>query len=493
MEALDGTSRQRDLLSLINREEVDRITTTRPYTSTMAATSVVSPTPMFIFQNGPPPPYSGWSGPPAHSPSGLMSPPESRRTSDNKTEPPPPIQTAPPSRQSLPSIHEALSSNGPKPNPYTSPISASLPASHQQLPYSQSQAPSVPRTYSTEHTSYQPQIAPSQQRQPSPPQPVQFHPHTFTRTGSKPTTFPESRHGSLTTLQTAPGPPPNPYAAPRYEPSRYEQAYRGPEPTNGCTHHQPPSQQASYQYGPSPGHILPTRPPGSSYHQPRYQQRDGREPVGNWKLREGHKTEPPEFSRGLKRHLDVWDFENNLAQINTSSRVLMDWSHHYNAIAQEQQRGLNVIPDRMPTLGNCKEMVEHGEMIMTSLARMKDMIAQQEIHMMDQRMREQGGKGGEYDDVMTMYGDNMDKHGFGGSEGKKQRRGRAAPPGRCHSCNRAETPEWRRGPDGARTLCNACGLHYAKLTRKQTMKQSQGSNGSSLRPKSMDDPSPRPI
>ena len=40
----------------------------------------------------------------------------------------------------------------------------------------------------------------------------------------------------------------------------------------------------------------------------------------------------------------------------------------------------------------------------------------------------------------------------------KKRRGRAAPPGRCQSCNRAETPEWRRGPDGARTLCNACGL-----------------------------------
>ena len=43
---------------------------------------------------------------------------------------------------------------------------------------------------------------------------------------------------------------------------------------------------------------------------------------------------------------------------------------------------------------------------------------------------------------------------------------KATPPGRCHRCNRAETPEWRRGPDGARTLCNACGLHYAKLTRK---------------------------
>jgi hypothetical protein len=31
-------------------------------------------------------------------------------------------------------------------------------------------------------------------------------------------------------------------------------------------------------------------------------------------------------------------------------------------------------------------------------------------------------------------------------------------PGKCHSCNIRETPEWRRGPDGARTLCNACGL-----------------------------------
>ncbi|KAG1196861.1 hypothetical protein G6F70_007105 [Rhizopus microsporus] len=37
---------------------------------------------------------------------------------------------------------------------------------------------------------------------------------------------------------------------------------------------------------------------------------------------------------------------------------------------------------------------------------------------------------------------------------------------KCHSCGTTETPEWRRGPDGARTLCNACGLHYAKLVRK---------------------------
>lgn len=39
---------------------------------------------------------------------------------------------------------------------------------------------------------------------------------------------------------------------------------------------------------------------------------------------------------------------------------------------------------------------------------------------------------------------------------------------RCHSCNRGVSGgEWRRGPDGAGTLCNACGLHYAKLERKR--------------------------
>lgn len=57
--------------------------------------------------------------------------------------------------------------------------------------------------------------------------------------------------------------------------------------------------------------------------------------------------------------------------------------------------------------------------------------------------------------------------GGGGGKNKYRKRSRATPPGKCHSCNIRETPEWRRGPDGARTLCNACGLHYAKLVRKR--------------------------
>ncbi|KAJ1992191.1 hypothetical protein H4R33_001117 [Dimargaris cristalligena] len=50
---------------------------------------------------------------------------------------------------------------------------------------------------------------------------------------------------------------------------------------------------------------------------------------------------------------------------------------------------------------------------------------------------------------------------------KRNRKTNAAAPGKCHSCSISVTPEWRRGPDGARTLCNACGLHYAKLTKKR--------------------------
>ncbi|CDH14659.1 uncharacterized protein ZBAI_06445 [Zygosaccharomyces bailii ISA1307] len=36
----------------------------------------------------------------------------------------------------------------------------------------------------------------------------------------------------------------------------------------------------------------------------------------------------------------------------------------------------------------------------------------------------------------------------------------------CVHCKEGITPEWRRGPYGNRTLCNACGLFYRKLIKK---------------------------
>ncbi|KAJ1023629.1 hypothetical protein NDA18_004616 [Ustilago nuda] len=52
-----------------------------------------------------------------------------------------------------------------------------------------------------------------------------------------------------------------------------------------------------------------------------------------------------------------------------------------------------------------------------------------------------------------------------------KKRSRAPAPDSCQACATSETPEWRRGPDGARTLCNACGLHYAKLVRKRMQQE----------------------
>ena len=119
--------------------------------------------------------------------------------------------------------------------------------------------------------------------------------------------------------------------------------------------------------------------------------------------------------------------------------------------------------------------------MLTSMQHIKEVIVNQQKALQEQRSRvahdEGYGKidgvdGGEYGDD---GGDGEKDGGFAGGDAKKKKgvclgtngecqdgltshKQRAAPPGRCHSCNRAETPEWRRGPDGARTLCNACGL-----------------------------------
>ncbi|KAF9941113.1 hypothetical protein BGZ65_005006 [Modicella reniformis] len=50
----------------------------------------------------------------------------------------------------------------------------------------------------------------------------------------------------------------------------------------------------------------------------------------------------------------------------------------------------------------------------------------------------------------------------------RKRAKRLHPPGRCQSCHTLDTPEWRRGPDGAGTLCNACGLRKIRKVVETT-------------------------
>jgi len=43
----------------------------------------------------------------------------------------------------------------------------------------------------------------------------------------------------------------------------------------------------------------------------------------------------------------------------------------------------------------------------------------------------------------------------------------------CTDCGSTESPEWRKGPAGPKTLCNACGLRWAKQVRKDLEEQKQ--------------------
>jgi len=141
----------------------------------------------------------------------------------------------------------------------------------------------------------------------------------------------------------------------------------------------------------------------------------------------------------------------------------------------------------LPGLVEIDDMIAKSRVQMDSLVKIREVIlAQQaayEQQAADQRQQPKLFAEPPPSSLDRQQEDVDSKDGFAGPDTKK-RRGRAAPPGRCHSCNRAETPEWRRGPDGARTLCNACGLHYAKLTRKQQgTNKASATSSSNLRPK----------
>ncbi|KMU75874.1 NsdD [Coccidioides immitis RMSCC 3703] len=122
----------------------------------------------------------------------------------------------------------------------------------------------------------------------------------------------------------------------------------------------------------------------------------------------------------------------------------------------------------LPTLGEIDDLLQLQRRNLEALGRIRNAVLDQEhaIAQQRERMRMMQSERGYNHDRSTGYREEFKgSGGFAGGDAKK-RRGKPAPPGKCHSCNRSETPEWRRGPDGARTLCNACGLHFAKLSRK---------------------------
>ncbi|KAI0009458.1 hypothetical protein F4779DRAFT_627825 [Xylariaceae sp. FL0662B] len=59
--------------------------------------------------------------------------------------------------------------------------------------------------------------------------------------------------------------------------------------------------------------------------------------------------------------------------------------------------------------------------------------------------------------------------------GEKKKKLKVAEEYVCTDCGTLDSPEWRKGPSGPKTLCNACGLRWAKKEKKKNA--SGGGNG----------------
>ncbi|KAH7138358.1 hypothetical protein B0J11DRAFT_514203 [Dendryphion nanum] len=63
------------------------------------------------------------------------------------------------------------------------------------------------------------------------------------------------------------------------------------------------------------------------------------------------------------------------------------------------------------------------------------------------------------------------------SQGDKKKKIKIADEYVCTDCGTLDSPEWRKGPNGPKTLCNACGLRWAKKEKKR-----QGTSGPASQP-----------
>ncbi|MCJ1461643.1 hypothetical protein MMC07_000240 [Pseudocyphellaria aurata] len=449
------------------------------------APPLVSPSNMY---SGPPPPYSYPSSTASsvigHG-GGYISPTEPRRAVDDDKEPPPSHR-----QHSLPSIQEALASEPPL--SITSLLSKPTPLQIPQSNQNQSPTTLIPRSYPET-----PRGPPNTLTQQSPssyqfrePLDKSVRPHYSPRASNDSTSsrFPvvNSHENHYTTIQpsrTAVSPtntmrPTAHTIQPQHPSPVYERSARPPPPMN--PHYPYASYHAPYSYPPPAAGI-----PSYQALQPPSWRAEGAEIDRAEEVRRAatSKGSPraSQYGESVKRHLDIFDLETSLNEIAKGSQLASDFARNYGIRAHQDARA-GMTAESLPSIEECSEMISRQTRVLDSMNRIKDVInAQQEALKQRLSQEQRYNAPSEYDDDAPGYHDKLDgAGGFAGADAKK-RRGvsrarphrvilahvrvqRAAPPGRCHSCNRAETPEWRRGPDGARTLCNACGLRWCLWT-----------------------------
>ncbi|KAH7357932.1 GATA zinc finger protein [Plectosphaerella cucumerina] len=398
--------------------------------------------------------HSSYSSSHHHQPSalgpsiaGMISPVEPRRPSDDND--------MPQQRQSLPSLSEVISGAKPSPFPPSQPPSSVSGSVH-----------SFPSTYGSGPPRSFPE-PPSSDKQ----SPRTLHPTSFGPPRPEPLppfseqSRPPSYGGRPGPISAYPGPQPSPPIKPDHAREMESKMMEHSGPYHHASHQHPPYSHhhsqlppgqiplPAYPASPRHGHSLPPPPPFESQ-------------------RPSHHDDPeyaparPQYDRTLNRALEVWSYTECLDRISASSRTIFNFGESWSRVAAEQHSS-QPIPDRLPTEHEVSEMASNVEYLRGSLDSLRAII--RTAH---ERART-SGKSKMYDDDESSMYDGMKSNGGYNLGEVKKRRGRAAPPGRCHSCNRIDTPEWRRGPDGARTLCNACGLHYAKLERKRQLEARQ--------------------
>ncbi|KAF3760793.1 hypothetical protein M406DRAFT_348277 [Cryphonectria parasitica EP155] len=426
---------------------------------TMATATLMNPMPHYQPHH---PPYS--SNYSHHSPAGpsgtaIMSPVEPRRMDDHE-----------PLRQSLPSIQEVIGAKPPTPAGYPSSISTSVStAPSLPSPFATAAAAAASRSYAAEHSS-------PQDRHSSPR--LLHNPTSFPTRGEPMPPFSDPNRPPLH-ARPPPPPPVNTYhlgARPSPPPLRTDAQHLAERHAEGHRSagypHSAISDPAGMAYPPQPSSLPPGQLPLSAHPMsPRYSSgpslpspydasRASVQEDGDYGRRSTEK-----YEQTLNRHFEAWQYQEALAKIASGSRTVFNFADAYGRCAAEEQGPASHIPTRIPSEREVTDMINMAEWMRGMLDQLRTMVQHSTI--INDRAREASrGKAPYEDEDVMMYGSDGIKSPYEMSSVKK-RRGRAAPPGRCHSCNRIDTPEWRRGPDGARTLCNACGLHYAKLERKK--------------------------
>ncbi|KAI6497372.1 hypothetical protein MCOR13_006767 [Pyricularia oryzae] len=480
---LSASNNHSDYYSQRSREPLNR-PPLRQTPSTMATAALISPSNHYSHHS----PYasaytshpnSASSAHPPPPPPTMVSPVDSaRRSDDNET----------PHRQSLPSIRDIIgkSSDGPPganslPSPFSTHSSAPPPPpprSYNDQPQTREKPPS-PRQPERTATYSRPEPLPPFQDSSRGPPPRPGVPSLSIFAGGNP---PKPNLPEISERRHHPGPPPPPPAMESQSAGQY--AHHAPPPAHGPpqapppppsshSHMPPPLSAPTPPYSSGSAPLPPGQLPLSAYPiSPRNPAPSMTSPYNTQRPPMGPEEAEYAARNQLKyngppgRPYESWSFAESLAKVGGSAHVLLSFADRYAQIAQDEP-----VPSRMPSDAEISDMVANCEHVMIALDALRNqrMYLSNELHR-EGAPRPSRGYGGEDEDV-NMYNDGM-KQSYNVMETKK-RRGRAAPPGRCHSCNRMDTPEWRRGPDGARTLCNACGLHYAKLERKKQMERGQ--------------------